>query len=171
MALHHAGFAVPPVLPPERWALTPPFHPYLASSPATSHSREPQSDLLKVFPPAGHRGESHRRFIFCGTLRDRIIEARLRLPQSRPPGVTRRVALQSRAFYARDFIPRRFRRRLRCPDFPPGQPSCEGQPSDHPACPPLGIIACTERFGHKRWGQHGSKRSSERRSKHSVSSR
>ena len=27
LALHHAGFSVPPVLPPERWALTPPFHP------------------------------------------------------------------------------------------------------------------------------------------------
>ena len=26
--LHHAGFAVPPRLPSERWALTPPFHPY-----------------------------------------------------------------------------------------------------------------------------------------------
>ena len=27
--LHHAGFAVPPSSPPARWALTPPFHPYL----------------------------------------------------------------------------------------------------------------------------------------------
>src|SRR5260370_40638666 len=27
LALHHAGFSVPPVSPPERWALTPPFHP------------------------------------------------------------------------------------------------------------------------------------------------
>ncbi len=27
--LHHAGFAVPPWLPLARWALTPPFHPYL----------------------------------------------------------------------------------------------------------------------------------------------
>ena len=26
--LHHAGFTVPPSLPPARWALTPPFHPY-----------------------------------------------------------------------------------------------------------------------------------------------
>jgi hypothetical protein len=29
LALHHAGFSMPPVLPPERWALTPPFHPCL----------------------------------------------------------------------------------------------------------------------------------------------
>ena len=28
MALLRLGFAVPPVLPPVRWALTPPFHPY-----------------------------------------------------------------------------------------------------------------------------------------------
>src|SRR2546427_9092863 len=27
LALHHAGFSVPPVSPPKRWALTPPFHP------------------------------------------------------------------------------------------------------------------------------------------------
>ena len=27
LALHHAGFSVPPVSPPGRWALTPPFHP------------------------------------------------------------------------------------------------------------------------------------------------
>ena len=34
------GFSVPPLLPSERWALTPPFHPYLC-----------------------------RRYIFCGTFR------------------------------------------------------------------------------------------------------
>src|SRR5947208_17086033 len=27
LALHRAGVSVPPVSPPERWALTPPFHP------------------------------------------------------------------------------------------------------------------------------------------------
>ena len=31
LALHHAGFSVPPVSPPKRWALTPPFHPCLTS--------------------------------------------------------------------------------------------------------------------------------------------
>jgi hypothetical protein len=39
-----------------------------------------------------------------------------------------------------DFRPRRKTRRPRCPDFPPGLPSCEGRPSDHPACPPVLII-------------------------------
>ena len=29
-ALHQTGFTVPPLLPQERWALTPPFHPYPA---------------------------------------------------------------------------------------------------------------------------------------------
>ena len=38
--LHRVGFTVPPLLPSERWALTPPFHPY----------------------PCG-------RFVFCGTFR------------------------------------------------------------------------------------------------------
>jgi len=28
LALHHAGFSLPRLLPDERWALTPPFHPY-----------------------------------------------------------------------------------------------------------------------------------------------
>jgi hypothetical protein len=32
LALHHAGFSVPPMLPSRRWALTPPFHPYQLSA-------------------------------------------------------------------------------------------------------------------------------------------
>src|ERR1700689_4168132 len=30
------------------------------------------------FPPDGHRGALHRRFIFCGTVRSRTLAARLR---------------------------------------------------------------------------------------------
>jgi hypothetical protein len=41
LVLHHAGFAVPPSLLPERWALTPPFHPCLR--------RVPFEDVPKVF--------------------------------------------------------------------------------------------------------------------------
>jgi len=59
--------------------------------------------------------------------------------KSRSPGVTRRVALWSEALCNENFRPLRKTRRPRCPDFPPGQPSCEGWPSDHPACPPLGL--------------------------------
>ncbi len=47
LALLHAGFAVPPMLPPRRWALTPPFHPCQASLGASGQP--------KVLPPAGHR--------------------------------------------------------------------------------------------------------------------
>jgi len=31
-ALHRNGFILPPLLPPERWALTSPFHPYPSTS-------------------------------------------------------------------------------------------------------------------------------------------
>jgi hypothetical protein len=41
LVLHHAGFSLPPPLLPERWALTPPFHPYLL--------RVPFEDFPKVF--------------------------------------------------------------------------------------------------------------------------
>ncbi len=41
LVLHHAGFALPPPLLSERWALTPPFHPYLR--------RVPFEDIPKVF--------------------------------------------------------------------------------------------------------------------------
>jgi hypothetical protein len=41
LVLHHAGFSLPPSLLPERWALTPPFHPYLLGAPF--------EDLPKVF--------------------------------------------------------------------------------------------------------------------------
>ena len=35
----------------------------------------------------------------------------------------------------------------RCPDFPPAQPSCDGQASDHPARPPVLIIHQTTGSG------------------------
>jgi hypothetical protein len=89
------------------------------------------------FPSDGHRGALHRRFIFCGTVRSRFPRlACANCAKSRPPGVTRRVALWSEAPFAEDFRPGCKTRRPRCPDFPPGPPSCEGWPSDHPACPP-----------------------------------
>jgi hypothetical protein len=64
LALLRAGFAVPQVLPPERWALTPPFHPCLMR---LAERREP-----KVLPLDCGRGPaSHRRYFLCGTFRSR----------------------------------------------------------------------------------------------------
>ena len=50
LALLHAGFSMPQVLPPGRWALTPPFHPCQMGS--TERGGRP------VFPEACHRGTS-----------------------------------------------------------------------------------------------------------------
>jgi hypothetical protein len=68
------------------------------------------------FPPGYHRDTLHRRYILCGTFRD--------------------AALAS-------LIPWRYQARRPyfavakwCPDFPPAQPACAGQASDHPAHPP-----------------------------------
>src|SRR5579863_5801411 len=61
LALHHAGFSVPHALPRERWALTPPFHPYQRI--VRRH--------LAGFPARCHRAVP-RRSIFCGTIRERI---------------------------------------------------------------------------------------------------
>jgi len=83
LALHHAGFSVPRVLPRERWALTPPFHP-CQTNPAARRR-------LAGFPARCHRAACRRRYIFCGTFRERIGRHRLCQP-NRPPGVTRRVA-------------------------------------------------------------------------------
>ncbi len=49
LALHQATLTVPVMSPPPRWALTPPFHPYLS-----------RSDQM------GSRRVGHRRFDFCG---------------------------------------------------------------------------------------------------------
>ncbi len=49
LALHRATLTVPVMSPPPRWALTPPFHPYLS-----------RNDQM------GSRRFGHRRFDFCG---------------------------------------------------------------------------------------------------------
>jgi hypothetical protein len=66
LALHHAGFSVPHALPRERWALTPPFHPYQRI--VRRH--------LAGFPARRHRAVP-RRSVFCGTFRERIALPRL----------------------------------------------------------------------------------------------
>ena len=61
LALHHAGFSVPHALLRERWALTPPFHPY----------QRIVRRRLAGFPARRHRAVP-RRSVFCGTFRERI---------------------------------------------------------------------------------------------------
>jgi len=65
LALHHAGFSEPPVLPPERWALTPPFHPCQTSR---AFRRR-----LTGFPVRCHRASLRRRSILCGTFRSAVV--------------------------------------------------------------------------------------------------
>ena len=68
--------------------------------------------------------------------------------RGKPPGVTRRVALYPEPAKRAKGLPVKSRRtprpisspalaslRRRCPDFPPAQPSCDNQASDHPAHP------------------------------------
>ena len=62
LALHHAGFSVPPMLPPERWALTPPFHP--------CQTERAFRRRLAGFPARCHRASLSRRYILCGTFRE-----------------------------------------------------------------------------------------------------
>jgi hypothetical protein len=76
LALHHAGFSVPPMLPPERWALTPPFHPCQTER---AFRRRPAG-----FPARCHRASLGRRYILCGTFRSSAALRRVK------PGATRR---------------------------------------------------------------------------------
>jgi hypothetical protein len=100
LALHHAGFSVPPVSPPERWALTPPFHPCQTSR---AFRRRHTG-----FPMRCHRASLRRRSILCGTFRSSAAlrpdevgapravarnSASRQTLRGKPPGVTRRVAL------------------------------------------------------------------------------
>jgi hypothetical protein len=141
LALHHAGFSVPPMLPPERWALTPPFHP--------CQTERAFRRRLAGFPARCHRASLGRRYILCGTFRERwyrlkpvlfarrtthIAQAAPHRLKSVPPPPWRyqaRCPISSPALASL---------RRRCPDFPPAQPSCDDQASDHPAHPPILII-------------------------------
>jgi hypothetical protein len=73
LALHHAGFSVPRVLPHERWALTPPFHPYQ------------RNELCEDVPQVFLRDATvpfRWRYVFCGTFRERTGQ---REPKPAPP--------------------------------------------------------------------------------------
>jgi len=76
--LHHVGFALPPSLPSARWALTPPFQPYLILASETiggifsaalsieDLSRSPRPHFSRGTLPCGVRTFLSRP---CGTLR------------------------------------------------------------------------------------------------------
>ncbi len=92
LALHHAGFSVPPMLPSGRWALTPPFHPY--------QTERAFRRCVAGFPARHHRAALRWRSIFCGTFREQwhrlehvdFVGTSSSLRHD-SPGVTRRVAL------------------------------------------------------------------------------
>jgi len=95
LALLHAGFSVPWMLPSRRWALTPPFHPCQCAD-----KKQQALGFSEGLPPRCNR---RRRFVFCGTFRGRTPGIRLRVSRlAQPPGVTRRVALRRCLFRVHD---------------------------------------------------------------------
>jgi len=78
LALLHAGFSVPRMSPPGRWALTPPFHP--------CQMRLTERGRPLVLPRACRRGTSITGgLIFCGTFRSRHLAFRLRETRGAAP--------------------------------------------------------------------------------------
>src|SRR3989442_11227027 len=127
LALHHAGFAVPRALPPERWALTPPFHPCPAQ-PACERRAE-------GFPPACHRG-FRGSLALTASCTGGLFSVALSVAgssQNRPPGVTRRVALQSNLV----------RRRTAVSGLSSRPSIVRCRPRDHPTCPPVLLYAAS----------------------------
>jgi hypothetical protein len=135
------------MLPPERWALTPPFHPYRAASPSAIRLRGLLSGRLKVFLQMATEARcTGGLFSVALSVAENLASLARTARRSRPPGVTRRVAPWSFPRRAPDFHPEQQARRPRCPDFPPGQLSCESRPSDHPAHPPTASISLAPKW-------------------------
>src|SRR6267154_6647656 len=113
LALHHAGFSVPPVSPPERWALTPPFHP--------CQTLRAFRRRLTGLPVRCHRAPLRRRSILCGTFRSAASGTGLSLCSPLRP-----LALPG-ALPCQEFRSPQSEERAsgRCPDFPPAQ-LCSG---------------------------------------------
>ena len=123
LVLHHAGFAMPASLLTPRWALTPPFHPYLRAN---------HEDVPKVFLRA-ITGCRTAGGIFSVALSVNRHGARLgRRPLQQLPWRYQARCPSPRGPKA----PGTPLARFRCPDFPPAQPACANQASDHPAHPP-----------------------------------
>jgi hypothetical protein len=87
LALLHAGFSVPRMSPPGRWALTPPFHP--------CQMRPTETGRSLVLPRTCRRGARHTGGLFSVALS--VVaspEHAFTHSVAQPPGVTRRVALR-----------------------------------------------------------------------------
>jgi len=125
LVLHHAGFAVPSLLPTRRWALTPPFHPYLRAN----LRRCPAG-----FPAGCHRVAQHRRYILCGTVRNAMVGRAVKLGCAKRP-----LALPGALPFVHEALrPRGYCSACAewCPDFPPAWATCAALASDRPAHPP-----------------------------------
>ena len=99
--LHHAGFAVPPSLPSERWALTPPFHPYLCPRGSSA-----VCSLLHF--PSGGIETSVPRFhgARCPAVSG-LSSARFRKTHQRSPGERRRETSHPSGFSKLQYQPTR----------------------------------------------------------------
>ncbi len=125
LALLHAGFSVPRMLPSGRWALTPPFHPCQMNLTGRGGPL--------VLPQACRRGASITGGLFSVALSvAELARTAFARRTARPPGVTRRVALSS---------PTLARLRRWSPDFPPVRSPCGKRTGDHPAHPPILLYA------------------------------
>ncbi len=134
LALHHAGFSVPPMLPSERWALTPPFHPCQTRASKKTSRRFcllPVIEMLRPIRQSGLAAFSRRRFILCGTIRGPVLAIRFR--SSREPSPLALPGASPFGSLPCGFEPR-------CPDFPPALPPCGGGTGDRPTYPPALII-------------------------------
>ena len=130
LALHHAGFSVPPRLPEARWALTPPFHPYLRK--ARGRSIQMHAGRRFPFHPATEANDT-RSYRTGG-----LVSVALSVTEhsrERSPGVTRRVALGPRIFRFRATFPP-LGRNIGVRTFLPRRAFQSGT-SDRPAHPPI----------------------------------
>jgi hypothetical protein len=133
LVLHHAGFAMPAPLLAPRWALTPPFHPYLR--------RVPFEDIPKVFLRA-ITGIRSAGGIFSVALS--VNSSTGFSPRFGCAGECRILAVKTAQTQVRATAPLalpgalpNFALAKWCPDFPPAQPASAGRTSDHPAHPPF----------------------------------
>jgi hypothetical protein len=122
LALLHAGFSVPRMLPLGRWALTPPFHP--------CQMRSTERGEPSVLPTACRRGASITGGIFSVALSVIASPSALpRTPQRRPLALPGALPCRSQLLRAH---------RGRSPDFPPAPVHGTGT-GDHPAHPLLQV--------------------------------